>query len=213
MKNNNQSKTFERHFRVYFVNGHPAYIVDENDNEYYFHRTTHSKTSGGRDNWPKENPINDGDERTMYIVKKEQHDRKGRFSLFCCEIKNGMDISYPEIKKAGSTQASDCRTEVQTSKIIKTNQNPKSNKKVGKVYDFRKNKPRCKNANRTQRVKQHMRIKKTGGSRTNVVNNVTTSKNIKSRQHLEHKKKTQYVASLKNMQLSHINNRKKRSKQ
>ena len=53
--------TFERHFRIYFRNGHPAYIVDEEGNKYIFHRVTHSKTSGGKKNWknPKinHNPI------------------------------------------------------------------------------------------------------------------------------------------------------------
>ena len=45
--------TFERHFRIYFRNGHPAYIVDEEGNKYVFHRVTHSKTSGGKKNWKK----------------------------------------------------------------------------------------------------------------------------------------------------------------
>ena len=74
-----KEKRFRRHFRIYFVNGHPAYIVDEKGDEYIFHRTTHSKTSGGRKNWKKDNPLNDGDNRKMFIIKKEQHDKKGRF--------------------------------------------------------------------------------------------------------------------------------------
>ena len=117
-------KPFKRHFRIYFVNNHPAYIVDECGNEYVFHRTTHSKTSGGRTNWEKDNPINDGDDRELYIVKKEQKDSKGRFSLFELEIRKGVDISYPEIKKAGdiiasntgSTQTHKCRAETQEKK-------------------------------------------------------------------------------------------------
>ena len=53
MKNNKneQQKIFKRHFRIYFKNNHPAYIVDEEGNLYVFHRVTHSKTSGGKKNW------------------------------------------------------------------------------------------------------------------------------------------------------------------
>ena len=65
---------------------------------YVFHRVTHSKTSGGRKNWRiKSNPIK-GDNKTMNIVKKEERDKKARFSLFEIELKDGVDISYPEIQ-------------------------------------------------------------------------------------------------------------------
>ena len=47
---------FRRHFRIYFKNNHPAYIVDEEGNTYVFHRVTHSKTSGGRNNIEIDNP-------------------------------------------------------------------------------------------------------------------------------------------------------------
>lgn len=53
MKNKtNKEKTnhFKKHFRIYFRNGHPALIVDEEGNMYSFHRVTHSKTSGGKKN-------------------------------------------------------------------------------------------------------------------------------------------------------------------
>ena len=40
--------SFRRHFRIYFKNNHPAYIVDEEGNTLLFHRVTHSKTSGGK---------------------------------------------------------------------------------------------------------------------------------------------------------------------
>lgn len=99
-----QVNVFERHFRIYFKNGHPAYIVDEEGNLYVFHRVTHSKTSGGRKNWKKENPLIVGGEKTTYIVKKEEKDKKNRFSPFILEAKPGVDISYPEIKKAGRSQ-------------------------------------------------------------------------------------------------------------
>ena len=91
-------KQFKRHFRIYFKNNHPAYIVDEDGNLYLFHRVTHSKTSGGKKNWKmKRNPIK-GDNRPINIVKRQEKDKKSRFSLFEIDLKDGIDISYPEIK-------------------------------------------------------------------------------------------------------------------
>lgn len=95
-----KTKTFRRHFRIYFRNGHPAYIVDEYG-DYYFHRVTHSKTSGGRTNWEKSNPLVFGGSKKTYIVKREEVDKKNRFSPFILEIRKGVDISYPEIKNTG----------------------------------------------------------------------------------------------------------------
>lgn len=97
-------KRFVRHFRIYLKNNHPAYIVDEEGNVFVFHRVTHSKTSGGKKNWKIENNPIKGHNEPMYIVKQEKRDIKGRFSLFEIELKNGVDVSYPEIKKAGRTQ-------------------------------------------------------------------------------------------------------------
>ena len=98
MKKNMQPRPFRRHFRIYLRNNHPAYIVDEEGNVFVFHRVTHSKTSGGKINWEvKPNPIK-GDKKPMRIVKKEERDRKARFSLFEIELKNGVDVSYPEIQ-------------------------------------------------------------------------------------------------------------------
>ena len=37
---------FKKHFRIYFKSGHPAYIVDEEGDYYYFHRVTSSPKSG-----------------------------------------------------------------------------------------------------------------------------------------------------------------------
>lgn len=94
-----KQNTFKRHFRIYFKNNHPAYIVDEEGNMYIFHRVTHSKTSGNRKNWKiYKNPIF-GHREPMYIVKQEQKDSKNRFSMFEIELKKGVDVSYPEIKK------------------------------------------------------------------------------------------------------------------
>ena len=124
-------KTFRRHFRIYLKNNHPAYIVDEEGNVYVFHRVTHSKTSGGKKNWIIEiNPIK-GHKEPMYIVKQEKRDLKGRFSLFEIELKNGVDVSYPEIKKAGRTQKhhEDDRATITSSTHIKTNSRKKSKKK------------------------------------------------------------------------------------
>ena len=94
---------FKRHFRIYFRNNHPAYIVDEEGNMYVFHRVTHSKTSGGRKNWEKKNNPIKGDNKPMRIVKKQEKDEKARFSCFEIELKNGVDISYPEIKVIKNT--------------------------------------------------------------------------------------------------------------
>ena len=115
-------KTFVRHFRIYFKNNHPAYIVDEEGNMYVFHKVTHSKTSGGKKNWQKENPLVLGGDKPIYIVKQEQRDKKNRFSPFKMELRKGADISYPDIKKAGSTQSHhyNGRANIATSTIIKS---------------------------------------------------------------------------------------------
>ena len=97
MKQKQKKISFKRHFRIYFRNNHPAYIVDEEGNMYIFHRVTHSKTSGGRKNWEKKNPIK-GDNRPMRIVKKQEKDSKARFNYFEIDLKDGVDVSYPEIR-------------------------------------------------------------------------------------------------------------------
>ena len=91
---------FKRHFRIYLVNNHPAYIVDEEGKQYIFHRMTKSKASGGRKNWKiNVNPI-ENCYFTCYIVKKEQKDDKKRFSKGKLKIKKGVDASFPWIKRA-----------------------------------------------------------------------------------------------------------------
>ena len=98
MKKPKRKQKFKRHFRIYFRNNHPAYIVDEEGNVFVFHRVTHSKTSGGKKNWSiKPNPIK-GEDKVMRIVKKEERDNKARFSLFEIDLKDGVDVSYPEIQ-------------------------------------------------------------------------------------------------------------------
>ena len=125
-----KTKPFKRHFRIYLKNNHPAYIVDEEGNVFVFHRVTHSKTSGGKKNWVIEiNPIK-GHNEPMYIVKQEKRDIKGRFSLFEIELKKGVDVTYPNIKKAGRTQIhhQDDRATITSSKIIKSKSNKKGKK-------------------------------------------------------------------------------------
>ena len=99
-----KEKKFVKHFRIYFKNGHPAYIVDEDGNKFIFHRMTHSKTSGHRNNIKIENPLVKGGDKATYLVKREEKDNKGRFSLFELEIKPGIDIDNLLIKKAGGSQ-------------------------------------------------------------------------------------------------------------
>ncbi|MBQ6730822.1 MAG: hypothetical protein IJR08_02825 [Bacilli bacterium] len=92
-------KPFRRHFRIYFRNNHPAYIVGEDNDNYIFHRTTESETSGGKKNWKTErNPLKGHHGRQLYIVKAEQKDKKGRFSPFELETFKGVDVGYSYIK-------------------------------------------------------------------------------------------------------------------
>ena len=70
---------FKKHFRIYLVSKHPAYIIDEEGDYYYFHRVTSSPKSGHHKNW-KIKPNPDPRRKTpMYIIKMEQKDKKGRF--------------------------------------------------------------------------------------------------------------------------------------
>ena len=74
-----ENKGFERHFRKYKKSGHPAYIVDEENEDFIFHRVTSSEKSGHHKNWKVE-PNPDKNKKTpMYIVKQEQQDRKKHF--------------------------------------------------------------------------------------------------------------------------------------
>ena len=136
-----EDKVFKKHFRIYFKNGHPAYIVDEEGNWYVFHRMTHSKTSGGRNNMEIENPLVKGDYAATYLVKRKEKDKKGRFSLFELELKPGVDPDNLAIKKAGGSQTnlSDAKVvnNVTTSKNIKTKSDIKGKKNVGKTTNIR----------------------------------------------------------------------------
>lgn len=125
-----KEKIFKKHFRIYFRNGHPAYIVDEDGNTYVFHRVTHSKTSGGRNNIKIDNPLVNGGDQATYIVKRVEKDKKGRFSLFELELKPGVDVDNLLIKKAGGSQPVGTNN-ITTSTIIKTKRKKKG-KKNGK---------------------------------------------------------------------------------
>ena len=49
---------FKRHFRIYLVNNHPAYIVDENGDYYVFHRSSHKNKISNKATFEiKKNPI------------------------------------------------------------------------------------------------------------------------------------------------------------
>ena len=133
MKHNQKKKIFRRHFRIYFKNNHPAYIIDEEGNMYVFHRMTHSKTSGGRTNIPFDNPLLKCGDGKIYIVKKEQRDRKTKFSAFELELKPNVDISFPEIKKVGElsdtgNHHTKCRSRYESSSIIKSRKHKKGKK-------------------------------------------------------------------------------------
>ena len=81
--------------------------------------------------WQKENPLVLGGNKSIYIVKQEQRDNKNRFSPFKLELRKGVDISYSDIKKAGSTQLhhQDERANIATSTVIKSKKNSKHKKK------------------------------------------------------------------------------------
>ena len=120
----NFKKPFIRHFRIYFRSNHPAYIVDEEGNLYVFHRVTHSATSGGRKNWVKKNSLKIGGNKPTCIVKKEEKDKKTKFSPFELELKPNVDVSYPDIKKAGRSQTNVVNNNC-PGKTIKTNKKRK----------------------------------------------------------------------------------------
>ena len=70
-------KRFKRHFRIYLVNNHPAYIVDENGDYYVFHRSSHKNKISSKATFEiKKNPIV-GDLIPMYIAKRRQTERMG----------------------------------------------------------------------------------------------------------------------------------------
>ena len=71
---------FKKHFRIYLKSGHPAYIIDQEGNYYYFHRVTSSPKSGHHANWKIEPNPDPARKTPMYIVHQEQKDIKQNFS-------------------------------------------------------------------------------------------------------------------------------------
>ena len=65
---------------------------------------------------------------------KEKRDLIGRFSKFEIELKRGVDVSYPEIKKTGRTQPqhNDGRATISSGNNIKANMKRKNNKRYKK---------------------------------------------------------------------------------
>ena len=90
-------KNFKRHFRVYLKNNHPAYIVNENGNEFVFHRVSHKRIISGKKTFEiKNNPLV-GSNTPMYIAKNKQKDFKKKFSRNKLKVKKGINIDYPFI--------------------------------------------------------------------------------------------------------------------
>ena len=116
---------FKRHFRIYLVNNHPAYIVDEEGNKFVFHRTSHKNKISNKSTFEiKENPIV-GNFKPMYIAKRKQIANKGRFSKAKLPIKRNIDINFKFIdsdllKKTPSKQIYKNRSTTSGSKSIKT---------------------------------------------------------------------------------------------
>ena len=72
-------KGFKRHFRIYLVNNHPAYIVDENGDYYVFHRSSHKNKISNKATFEiKKNPIG-VHIKTKLVIK--QHLRLKRIQL------------------------------------------------------------------------------------------------------------------------------------
>ena len=70
---------YKRHFRIYLKNNHPAYIVDEEGDDYFYHRTSHNKKISGKNAFCiKNNPLVNSNE-AMYIEKKGKKIRRSVF--------------------------------------------------------------------------------------------------------------------------------------
>lgn len=158
------NSNFKKHFRIYFKNGHPAFIVDENGNLYVFHRMTHSKTSGGKKNVEINNPLVSGGKKATYIVKKLEKDKKGRFSLFELELKPGVDLENLEIKKAGGSQT-DQSHDVAVNNVTTSNGAMRLNHKGNQAnYPIKGNAPskNIKTNKRRRRKRKHKKGAKQG---------------------------------------------------
>ena len=96
-----------------------SYIVDENADDYVFHRTSHNKRISGKKTFEIKN-------LPMFIAKNKQIDKKNKFSISELKIKKGIDISYPFIdfelnKKTPAGQTNKGHPTTARSKTIKSN--------------------------------------------------------------------------------------------
>ena len=83
--------------------------------------------------WKKDNSLIIGGASPTYIVKKEEKDKKKRFSRYKLELKPHIDTSYPEIKKAGRSQTNqDIEVEVVNNNCPSTNIKAKKKKNYNK---------------------------------------------------------------------------------
>ena len=124
---------FKRHFRIYLVNNHPAYIVDENNGKYIFHRVTSSRSSGGRSNFEiRPNPLYSG-RNVMYIVKRKESDNKNRFSKFILNAKKGINVDFDFIDKKTPSASANSDVTSSGSNNIKPNKINGVKKKSKKI--------------------------------------------------------------------------------
>lgn len=99
-KKKSNKNEYKRHFRFYFASNHPAFIVDEDNEKYYFHRVTSSRLNGHKKNW-RISPNPDISRKSdMYIIKQEEDDNKKRFSKDKLKIQK-FDSSF--IKRSKKT--------------------------------------------------------------------------------------------------------------
>ena len=82
---------FNRHFRIYFISKHPAYIVGETKDYFFFHRVTSSPKSGHHSNWKVEPNPDSKRASPMFIVHMEEKDLKINFSE---ELPYNADLSF-----------------------------------------------------------------------------------------------------------------------
>ena len=87
---------FKKHFRIYFKSSHPAYIIDEEGDYFYFHRVTSAPKSGHHSNWkidPNPDPKRD---TPMYIIHREEKDLKRYFSD---KLSYNIEIAFIQKRK------------------------------------------------------------------------------------------------------------------
>ena len=118
-------KGFKRHFRIYLVNNHPAYIVDENGDYYVFHRSSHKNKISNKATFEIKKNLIVGDLRPMYIAKRRQTEKKGDFQKINYQLRMALILTMNLLiqswlnKKTPSKQIYKNRSTTSGSKIIK----------------------------------------------------------------------------------------------